>query len=104
MENLVSPELVVSVVSGGIISILVGVLKGPLKKYSPRLVVAIISMLAGSLYYGFYAYVPEVLQLEIVNFVYGTLSSAVFLYAFIWKGLKKETPKTVTKTNKKLTK
>ena len=88
MENLVSSELVVSVVGGGIIAVIVQLLKGRLKKYNPRWVVTLFSLLAGVIYYSFSKYVPEALQQNIVNFVYGTLSSAVFIYAFIWKGIK----------------
>jgi len=87
MENLVSPEIVNSVVGGAILTILVQILKKPLSKYSPRLVVAILALLSGGLYYGFYTYVPEMLKQEMIDFIYGTLSSAVFIYAFIWKGI-----------------
>ncbi len=104
MENLVSTEIMISIVGGGIISVIVSLLKGPLQRFSPRLLVAGVSILSGILYYVFYTYMPEMLKQEIVNFVYGTLSSAVFIYAFIWKGLKGEAPQIKATPKKKLTK
>lgn len=97
MENLASPELVISIIGGGVVALLTQLLKGPLKRFSSRMVVALIALLSGVAYFAFYTYVPELLKQEIIDFVYGTLSSAVFIYAFIWKGL---TGEDVKKTKK----
>jgi len=42
-----------------------------------------VSIISGIAYYMFNAYLPEEFKQNVINFVYGSLSSAVFIYSFI---------------------
>jgi uncharacterized membrane protein YjjP (DUF1212 family) len=83
MENLVSMDMVVSIVGGGVITLLSQLLKGPFKNLNSRYVVMGVSILSGIAYYMFNTYLPEEFKQNVINFAYGSLSSAVFIYSFI---------------------
>lgn len=87
MENLVSPEVLVPIIGGILVSYLTWLLKNPLKalsdKIGSRYIVGGVSLVAGILYYIFNTYLPIEFQQNVVNFVYGSMSSAVFIYSFI---------------------
>lgn len=93
MENVMSLDVLVSIIGGGVITLLSQLLKGPLKKLNARWVVVGVSLIAGAVYYMFNTYLPEELKQNVVNFVYGSLSSAVFIYSFLLgKDNKKKVP------------
>jgi len=87
MENLVSPEVLTVIIGGVLVSFLSWLLKNPLKalsdKIGSRYIVGGVSVLAGIAYYIFSNYLPVEFQENVVNFVYGSMSSAVFIYSFI---------------------
>lgn len=85
--NTVSPEVVYSVFGGVFITVLSNLLKGRLTGWKAQALVLGIATFIGGLYMGFKTFIPEVLQEDIVNFVWGSLTSAVFFYEFIWKNL-----------------
>ena len=87
MENLVGWELIITILGGVLLSILTGLLKTVLKKLNPQYIVLGLALLLGILYQAFISFVPVELQTEIITFVYGTLSSAVLVYEFVWKNL-----------------
>jgi hypothetical protein len=86
MEN---QAVVISVVGGGIIALLSGLLKGPLQRFNTQVVVVIISLLVGVGYYAFQVYVPGALQESILTFFWGSMTASVFIYEFLWKNVKK---------------
>ena len=88
--ELVTPELLLMVLGGALVTLLGGLLKGPLKKFSPKLVVTVVALLVGAAYYGFNSYVPADLKMALADFVTGSLAFAVLIYEFIYKSLKKK--------------
>ena len=86
---LVSPQLILILVGGALVTFLAGLLKGPLKKLNTQYVVLLVAILLGVLYYSFSQYVPVEMQTATVNFVVGSLSAGVLIYEFIWKNLMK---------------
>jgi hypothetical protein len=91
MENLMDWQVIMTVVGGAVLSILTGVLKkySKLDKLNPQHIVLGLAVVAGILYQGYVSYIPEALQQQILNYIYGVLSSAVLIYEFLYKNLKK---------------
>ena len=90
MENIATSDLLTVIVSGGLITALVSILKPHVQKFNPQALVLGIAVLVGVAYQTFSTLVPVDSQQAILNFVYGSVSSAVFIYEFIWKNLFKK--------------
>jgi len=86
---IVSPTLVLTVIGGILLTALVGVLKGPLKKFNPQYVVLVIGLVFGVLYYFFHTLVPTAMQASLVEFAVYSLTIGVSIYELIWKNVKK---------------
>ena len=89
MENLVGWELIVAVLGGVVLSGITGLLKKYFSKTNPQYIILVLALLVGVVYQVFISFVPVALQQEIIAFAYGMLSSAVLIYEFIYKNLKR---------------
>ena len=88
MEMLISPDILLTIAGG----ILVTVLATLLKKWKfaashIQWTVGGVAVILGIIYYVFGTYVPEGYRQLIINFVLGSLSWSVLIYEFIWKNL-----------------
>ena len=84
---IVTPGLLLSILGGAIVTLLAGLLKGKLSKFSPKLVVTGVAVVLGALYYVFSTYMPIALQQSLVDFAVGSLAFAVLIYEFLYKSL-----------------
>lgn len=79
-------ELFTISLSAFMVNVLTDLLKMlKLTAWQTRGVVLGLSLLMGVVWYVFQAYVPVSFQIEVQNFVAGTLAGAVFIYEFLTK-------------------
>jgi len=88
-----SPELITAVISGAVVAGLSQLMKGRFANYNSRVVVGVIAVVVALGYTAFMTFVPEAFKTEILNFLYASISSAAFIYSFIWKAFESKTKK-----------
>jgi len=85
--DIVTPQLLLTILGGAVVTILGGLLKGKLSKFSPKLVITAVAIVLGVLYYVFSTFISLTIQQAIVDFAVGSLAFAVLIYEFIYKTL-----------------
>jgi hypothetical protein len=90
ISAIVTPEIMLSVIGGIVVTVLAGLLKPLFARYNPQVIVLSVALLLGVGYTAFITFVPEVAKQAIVNFAITSLSFGVLIYEFIWKNLKKD--------------
>ena len=97
METIITPDILLALVGGAGITLLGKVLRTYFKTARQiQFVVILVAIILGAVYYTINTFFPSEFKVAALNFIYGTLTSAVFIYEFIWKNLfsKKEEDKT----------
>jgi len=87
-------NLFITLVLGSVLSFITNLFKRYFPNASPQILVIILSVLLGIMYQLFLYFIPEEVRQNVINFMYGVLTSAVFVYEFIWKNLHKPKPQT----------
>jgi uncharacterized membrane-anchored protein len=75
------------IITIGVSALVVNMITDVSKRWSfnPRWVVLGLSILCGAIWYIFQAYLPMSLQVEVQNFILGTMAGAVFIHEFFSK-------------------
>lgn len=87
--TVVTPALLISILSGGLISALGGYFKTKFKTVNPQVMVTLAALLIGAGYTLFTLLVPSEVQTAIADYVWGSLASAVLIYEWFWKNFNK---------------
>jgi len=79
-------ELLTLFISASVVSLLADWAK----KYNlpPKVVVTVCSIVFGAIWYGYTSFAPLPIQIEVQNFIVGTLAGAVAVYEFLTKPIK----------------
>lgn len=87
METLVSPEIILSLVGGVLVTLLAKLVQKFFSTWDLQYIALGVAVILGGLYMGFKTYIPVEVQEKVLNFVLGSLSFGVVIYEFIWKRL-----------------
>ena len=79
--------LLTTTIGGTVLTILISVIKPCLIKrgYNPQVFVLAFGLFLGVVYTAFSYFVPEIYKTAVINFIIESISTAVFIYEFIWK-------------------
>jgi len=88
--TLVTPELLLTILSGGVVSALGGYFKEKFPKIDTQVLVTGAALVIGTAYTLFTLLTPVEAQKAILNYIWTSLASAVLIYEWVWKNFGKK--------------